>query len=221
MASSGTVREDQTGLSYLDRTYHKLERVLTIVGGVAILLLVFLAVRNILGRWLFNAPIDGYIDWVEQAMAFIAFGGLAYTQRLGGHIRMDIVVGLLKGRVLWCVELITTSIMFLLTLLLVYGSWLHFGRAFDFNSSLWSRDSSIDIDLPTWPAKLIVPIALSLLCLRLMLQMWGYCRAIYQNSEIPVAVPLVEDAAAAAMREAETVSSSIIDVEEPINKEVK
>lgn len=209
MASTSTVVEDDSKLSRLDALYFKLERFLTLVGGIVILLLVFLAVTNILGRWFFDKPIDGYIDWVEQAMAFMAFMGIAYTQRLGGHIRMDIVVGVLKGRVLWCVELISTIVMLILTLLLTYGSYLHFLRAYTIG------DSSLDIDLPTWPAKLIVPVAFLVLSLRLILQIWGYLRAIIHDSDIPVAVPLIESAATVAAREAATV------VVEAINENIK
>jgi TRAP-type mannitol/chloroaromatic compound transport system permease small subunit len=43
--------------------------------------------------------------------------------------------------------------------------------------ALFSRDSSIDIGLPLWPAKLVVPLAFTLLWLRLVLQLWGYGRA--------------------------------------------
>ena len=50
-----------------------------------------LAVAQILGRKLFNLPVTGFIDWVEQAMAILLLG-IAYCQRLGGHIRMDIVI---------------------------------------------------------------------------------------------------------------------------------
>ena len=34
--------------------------------------------------------------------------GLAFTQRDGGHIRMDIVIGKLRGRALWFAELLTS-----------------------------------------------------------------------------------------------------------------
>lgn len=207
MAASATVLQDTSKLSRIDRLYFKLEELLTLAGGVVILLLVFLAVTNVLGRWLFNAPISGYIDWVEQSMAFMAFLGIAYTQRLGGHIRMDIVVGMLKGRMLWVVELISTTMMFFLSLVLVYGSFLHFKRAYMIG------DSSIDIDLPIWPAKLVVPVALSILSLRLLLQMWAYVRAIKNGGDEPVAVPLIEDAATIAAREAATVASALIDSE--------
>ncbi len=199
MAGSHTVLQDDTLLSRADRVLFKLESVLTLAGGTVILLLVLLATTNVLGRWLFSMPISGYIDWVEQAMAFMAFLGISYTMREGGHIRMDILVGHVHGRLLWLVELISTLLMLTITLVLVYGSWLHFWRA-------WSiGDSSLDINLPIWPAKLVVPTALSILALRLLLQIWGYARGVIEGGNAPVAVPLIEDAAAVAAAEAESV----------------
>ena len=54
-------------------------------------------------------------------------------------------------------------------------------------------------------AKLVVPVALTVLALRLMLQIWGYARAFRENAEQPVGIPLIEDAAAVAAKEAESV----------------
>jgi TRAP-type C4-dicarboxylate transport system permease small subunit len=184
-------------LSRLDRALFKFESFLALVGGSLILALMFLAVAQILGRKFLNMPVLGFIDLVEQAMAVFAFMGIAYCQRLGGHIRMDIVVGALKGRALWLVEIIAVVFMLLLTMALTLGSWLHFKRAFD------NGDSSMDIGIPLWPAKLVVPLALSILVLRLLMQLWGYSRAFMENAERPVAVPLVESAAEQAAHEAD------------------
>ena len=101
MSGSSTVLEDNSLLSRLDRLFFKLESLLNLIGGLVIFLIVLLAVANILGRKLFDTPVSGYIDWTEQAMAFFAFFGIAYCQRLGGHIRMDIFVGSMRGRALW------------------------------------------------------------------------------------------------------------------------
>jgi TRAP-type C4-dicarboxylate transport system permease small subunit len=139
-------------------------------------------------------------------MPLIAIMGVSYTQRDGGHIRMDILVGRLRGRALWVAEFITTFLVLVLILLLIWGSWAHFQRSFDFAAPLWSRDSSIDIKLPIWPAKLIVPLAFSVLGLRLALQLWGYGRAIKSGTSEPIGVPLVEDAATVAAREAAAVT---------------
>jgi C4-dicarboxylate transporter DctQ subunit len=132
-------------------------------------------------------------------MAFFAFLGIAYTQREGGHIRMDILISHLHGRRLWFVEFFSTLLMLIVTLVLIYGSFLHFLRAYQIG------DSSLDIDLPTWPAKLVVPFAPTVLALRLVLQCWGYLRGVKEGGERPVAVPLIEDAAAVAAAEAESV----------------
>jgi TRAP-type C4-dicarboxylate transport system permease small subunit len=204
MSGSASVLTDNSSLSRADQLLHKLETLLTTVGGIIIFFLVFLATANILGRWLFSTPISGYIDWVEQSMAFFAFLGIAYTQRNGGHIRMDIVVSALHGRALWVTEFISTFLMFLLTLVLIYGSYLHFLRAYQLG------DSSLDINLPTWPAKLVVPVALSFLALRLLLQLWGYIRAIKRGGDTPVAVPLIEDAATIAANEAKSIAGDDI-----------
>jgi len=201
MAGTATILEDDSVLSRLDRIYFRFEVLLNLMGGLAIFLLVLLATTNVLGRFLFSLPIDGYVDWVEQAMAFIAFLGIAYTNRLGGHIRMDIVISRLHGRMLWMSELLSVVLMLGVTLVLIYGSYLHFWRAYDIG------DSSLDINLPTWPAKLVVPFALTVLALRLLLQLWGYARAVREGGDQPVAVPLIESAADVAAKEAEAVFS--------------
>lgn len=185
MSDGSTVLEDDSGYSLIDRSFHKFESALTLMGGIVIFLLVLLATTNILGRWFFNMPVNGFIDWVEQAMAFFAFLGISYTQREGGHIRMDIVISRVRGRALWVAELLSTLLIFGVTLILIYGSTLHFLRAYQIG------DSSIDIDLPTWPAKLVVPVALSILAIRLLLQCWGFARAIISGSDKPVGVPMI------------------------------
>ena len=206
MSISANVLEDDSLLSKLDRALFKVESYLALGGGLAVFSLMILAVVSVSGRNLANSPLPGYVDWIEQAMPRIAFIGVSYTQRLGGHIRMDLVVGHLRGRAQWIAELVSTFIMLLVMLLLVWGTWAHFLRAFDFNAPNWSRDSSLDIGLPLWPMKLVVPVAFAVLSLRLILQIWGYARAIRTGNSHPVAVPLIEDAATTAANEAATVS---------------
>ena len=203
MAGAASVLSDDSTLSRIDARLYGLERFMALLSGLAVFAMMLLAVASVGGRNFFGQPLPGYVDWIEQAMPLIAFMGIAYAQRDGGHIRMDIVVGTLKGRVLWAVELITTLFVLALMLLLVWGTWAHFERSFDFAAPLWSRDSSMDIALPLWPAKLLAPVAFSVLCLRLCLQVWGFTRALISGTDSPVAVPMVIDAATQARMEAE------------------
>ncbi len=206
MAGSSLVLSDDSFLSKIDRHLYRIEGVMALMSGLAVFSLMILAVVSVGGRNLLGSPLPGYVDWIEQAMPLIAFMGIAFTQRDGGHIRMDMVVGALRGRTLWLVELITTLAILLLMVLLVWGSWAHFARSFDFSAPLWSRDSSMDIALPLWPAKLLAPVAFGVLCLRLVLQVWAYGRAFIRNEETPVAVPMIANAAKQAAMEAEQVS---------------
>ena len=203
MASNASVLTDQSRLSRLDQQLHKWERLLALISGYAIFSLMVLAVISVSGRQFFNQPLPGYVDWIEQAMPLIAFMGISFTQRQGGHIRMDMLVGNLKGRLLWAFELLTTFAILTLVGFLLWGTWAHFERSFDFNAPWWSRDSSIDIGIPLWPAKLMVPVAFSILAIRLLIQVWGYTRALITGSLSPVAVPLIQDAEQQAKQEAE------------------
>ncbi len=203
MAGHATVLEDGSLLSRLDLRLQKLERLFALLSGLAVFALMVLAVVSVGGRNALNSPLPGYVDWIEQAMPLIAFLGVSFVQREGGHIRMDILIARLHGRALWLFELTSVLLILILMMALVWGSWAHFDRSFDFGAPLWSRDSSIDIGIPIWPAKLLAPLAFSVLCLRLVLQVWGYGRAFVMGLDRPVAVPLIQDAAAQAAAEAE------------------
>lgn len=203
MAGASTVLEDGSLLSRLDRHLAKLERFFALLSGIAVFSLMFLAAYSVGGRKFFGTPMAGYVDWIEMLMPLIAFMGIAYVQRDGGHIRMDIVIGQLKGRVLWVAELLSVVLILLLIVGLIWGSWAHFDRSFDFSRPLWSRDSTIDIGLPVWPSKILVPVAFSVLCLRLLIQIWAYGRAFVLGLERPVSVPLIQSVAEQAAQEAD------------------
>jgi len=199
MAATGNVRTDGSLLSRFDQNLFKLESFLNLLAGLITLGVMFVAVGNIVGRYL-GYPVPGYIDYMEQAVPAIAILGVAYCQRLGGHIRMDIVVGALKGRVLWFAEFLGVSFMLAITAVLIYGSWDHAYRAITLG------DSTVDINLPTWPTKILFPLLFLILSVRLTIHVVAYLRAMQTGESEPVAVPLIEDVAEQTKREAETVS---------------
>lgn len=208
MAGSAAVLEDSSLLSRLDRALLPIERFCAILSGIAIFSLMFLAVYSVLGRKFFASPMMGYVDYIEAAMPIIAIMGVSYVQRDGTHIRMDMLVGKLQGRMLWLFELISVLLMLVLIVALTWGAWDHFDRSFDCARPLCSRDSSIDVGIPIWPSKLVVPIAFGVLVLRLLIQAAGYGRAFVLGLEAPVAVPLNLSVAEQARLEAEALEGA-------------
>ena len=169
-------------LRQADAILSPVEDSLNLIAALAIFFLMFVGVAQILGRTLFDFAIYGYIDWIEQASSLFAFLGIAYAQRLGSHIGMDLTMGWRPSK-RWKIELFGVLVTFAIVTVLIYASFTNFLRA-------WSiGDSTMDIKLPTWPAKLMVPLALSVLWLRLSLQVCGYLRMIAHPDAEPVAVP--------------------------------
>lgn len=165
------------------------------IAALCIFGLMLLGVGQVLGRKLLNLPVSGYIDIVELVMAAFAFLGAAYCQRLGAHVRMEILLQRLKGRLLWIFEALTTAVALGVIGVIIVYAYDHFIRAYAFG------DSTIDIEIPLWPSKLVVPIALSILWLRLLLQLAAFLRLVRHPDARPIAVPQVSSIEQEAERE--------------------
>ena len=185
-------------LGAVDRAMHGVEKFTALISGFGIFGLMLIGVVQIFGRKLFNAPIFGYIDIVEIAMSALVFLGLAYTERLGGHIRMELFVSFLKGRWLWAFELLGVLVGLAIVAVLTYYSYTHAIRAYD------SGDTTIDAQYLLWPSKMIVSVSLGLLFLRLLVSLWGYVRLLADPAAEPIGVPELVDVEEQALRDAET-----------------
>jgi TRAP-type C4-dicarboxylate transport system permease small subunit len=183
-------------LGAVDRFVHRIEKFTALISGLGIFALMLLGVAHVLGRKFLDLPIFGYIDIVEIMMAFLVFLGLAYTERLGGHIRMELFVSFLKGRWLALFEIVGVVLGLAISGILLVYSWDHAMRA------LYLGDSSIDAQIPLWPSKLIVPVALAMLFIRLLVSLWAYLRVLIDPSKQMVGVAEVIDAEEQALREA-------------------
>ena len=134
MAGQVAIIEDSSLLSRLDIILLKLERFCALISGLTIFSLMFLAVYSVSGRKFFNAPLAGYVDYIEAALPVIAIMGVSYVQRDGSHIRMDIFVSLLKGRALWLFELLSILLILLLILYLIFRyvlAWIRYFNSLD------------------------------------------------------------------------------------------
>ena len=188
-----------SALSGIDRFFGRIEDAVTLFASAAIFILMLFVVCEVIGRYVFNRPIPGAIDWIEVYMAIFAFLPAAYAQRLGVHVRMELVIAKMRGRLLWGVECFAVCIGVIYCLIIIDKSWEHFLR------SIIDGDSTIDVQLQTWPGKLVVPVALTLLCIRLIIQVWGYGRLAFDPDKVPQAVPVIMDAAEHARAEIEEV----------------
>lgn len=170
-------------LARLDRWYAHIEDYLNYIAAAVIFAMMLFVCSEAFLRTAFNASIYGFLDLTELSMGAFAFLGAAYCQRLGGHIRMDLMIAQLRGRWLWGAEALATLVALVIIGLLVSGTFDHFLRAWRIG------DTTIDAELVTWPSKLLAPIGLSFLWIRLALNFVGFLRLVRDPDAVPVAVP--------------------------------
>lgn len=190
-------RDGTAVLTAAHRYWSRLEDGMNLIAAAAIFFLMFVGVFQIVGRTAFNTAIYGYIDYMEQASALFAFLGISYAQRVGAHVRMDLLLRGFSMRFMWAMELFAVLVALVIITVLIESTWENFLRAYQLG------DSTIDIKLPVWPTKLLVPFVLAVLWVRLVLQSADYVRLIRHPDAEPIAVPVIETIEVQAQNEIE------------------
>lgn len=171
-------------LDRLDRALQGVEFVTAVIGGVVIFGVMWIGVAEIVLRKVFNAPLYGQLDLIEQTMATYTLLTISYCYRKAGHIRVDLLVNHFKGRRKWLAEL-GASIAALGLIVVLLPGVLHF-----FENAYFIGDSTINTQWPTWPSKLIPVVGFSILALRIALEIWAYLRLVADPAAAPIAVPV-------------------------------
>ena len=136
---------------------------------------------------------------IRIAISIFAFLGVAFAQRMDAHIRMELLVANLRGRIKWTVEFIATFCAFIVIGILIYYSSLFAIDAYVIG------DSTMDYLFTTWPAKILVPIGFTIWFFRLFIELIGYLRlAINVNAE-PIYVPIIKTAEELASEEIKSI----------------
>jgi len=154
-----------SALRVMDGNIRHIEDWMNLASVFIIMFLMFFATTEIVGRYIFNTPVPGHVEIVELIMAGVVFFGIAYTQRVGGHVRMELfVTRVLKGRAYHIAEAITVTLsLFVYIFILIYT----------FKTALFCfhiGDNTAYLYWPTWPSKFAVPLGSFFLCIRFLIE---------------------------------------------------
>jgi TRAP-type C4-dicarboxylate transport system permease small subunit len=128
--------------------------------------LMFLGAGDVAARYLFNKPILGAMEASEVLMAGIILLAWAYTQRVGGHVKVDLIVSHYPPRA----QAITGLVMLFLSLLLfICIFWQSLLIAIQF----WKEQRVFQtLPGPSAPYHFFVPIGAFFLCLEFIIQIF-------------------------------------------------
>ncbi|MBW2146584.1 MAG: TRAP transporter small permease [Deltaproteobacteria bacterium] len=159
---------------YIEEVAASIETGMNFASVVLIMFLMFFATGEVAGRYIFNQPIPGHVEITEQLMAAVVFLGIAYTQRVGGHIRMELfMMRVIKGRMYHfaeCLTIFLSLVVYAVITIYSFKTAMH---------SLSVHDTTAYLYWPTWPSKLCISIGSFFLCVRFILQFFQHlCQAL-------------------------------------------
>ena len=142
-----------------------LEQVMLAASVLVVLFVMAFVCAEVLMRYAFNAPIPGHLEGSELLMPIIVFLAISYTQRVRGHVGMDLVIEALPTGLK---RIATVATLLISVFVCAILAWFSFKAA----HQLWLYDD-VTMTPPyfkTWPSGAAISIGYGLLAARMFLQ---------------------------------------------------
>jgi TRAP-type C4-dicarboxylate transport system permease small subunit len=152
-------------MSLLLRLLGRVIDVTTIVGAFAVALMMVHIATDVVAKYIFGVPMPGTITFVSNYyMIIVAFLPLAFTERMNGHISVEVLVehfphGLQRWLSVFAM-LISASILAFMT----WQSFIDAERA----RAIGTFEIEQDLKLLIWPARYLLPFSCGLMTLTLV-----------------------------------------------------
>jgi TRAP-type mannitol/chloroaromatic compound transport system permease small subunit len=154
-------REESSTLSNWTTGLDKVIHIFGAVCAALILTIMILTTVDVIGRYIIGSPLKGSVEISEILFLSAVYLGLSYTHLFREHVGVDLLISHFSKRT----RLFLETFMLLLALL-TYGvlAWRGGG-------ALWSSIETGEyrwglISIPLWPARLMIPLGVSALCLK-------------------------------------------------------
>ncbi len=139
----------------------KVIRIFGAVGAALILTIMILTTVDVIGRYIIGSPLKGSVEISEILFLSAVYLGLSYTHLFREHVGVDLFISRLSKKTRLSLE----TLMLLLALL-TYGvlAWRGggaFWASLETGEYRWGL-----ISIPLWPARLMIPLGVSALCLK-------------------------------------------------------
>jgi TRAP-type C4-dicarboxylate transport system permease small subunit len=145
-------------LSLLDKIVARITAGFAIAGATLIGVLAILMVSDVVGRP-FGFPVLGIVELAAQTVVISAFLTIPFVMRKGGHIRATVLVSKLPESVRRILEILAFLIGITVFVLLALTSLESFLE--DFAAGSYEGEGALRV--PTWPARLTIFLASSLM----------------------------------------------------------
>lgn len=182
-AAEGSAR-DATSAGPVRSTIHALSTAFGVLAALLVMAIMFSTAADVASRQLTGSSIAGVVEYSEVLMVGLIFLGLAYAQRTGAHIGVDLVTERMPARVAHAVRSVGLVIAIAIVAIMAWETLEVALRSFE------SREFRFGlVQVPIWPARLLIPIGLTSLLLELAVTLCDEVVAFRRRSPVTRAVP--------------------------------
>ena len=149
----------------------RLAGVAALLTGFATLAIVLLISYDVAIRYFFNQP-QVFVDEVASFLeVLVVFGGAAYTFRVGGHVRVDLVTGRIRPAARAWLRVVTLALGIVFLAVVIWVTTQSGITAFRYG-----RVSAVML-YPLWLPMLFIPAGLALMALAMLAALARQARA--------------------------------------------
>ena len=157
---------------WIDRSLDWVLSSMATLSGVILFFMMFLVVANTMSRKFFNAPIFGAFEVTQSLLTLAIFLSIAYTQREGGHINVDVLSRHFSKGAQSVMQLIAPLFGVVCFVWATYANWIFAYESYLTNEQEWGA-----ITYPIWPVKMAMCAGLGLLAIQFFADFLKHLRA--------------------------------------------
>ncbi|MSP90014.1 MAG: TRAP transporter small permease [Alphaproteobacteria bacterium] len=139
-------------------------RICATLSGIALLIMAFIGVSDIVGIHLFGQPVPGVVELTSSLMVISIFFGLPITEARGKNVRVEILIDRAPASVQRILGVISRLTMVALFGLIAWFGWQSFVRSVVTNEFAQGL-----IEVPYWPSRLALVIGAVLVAVQALL----------------------------------------------------
>lgn len=132
---------------------------LAYLGSLSLFGMMGITAADVIGRYLFNAPIVGAFELTQFMVLVLIFSFLPYTQSQKGHVYVDLLISILPAGVRKAVNIFNHSVCVLLMALI---TWMGLMRAFEM---MEYGEATANLGIPYYPFVFYLVVGCLAMCI--------------------------------------------------------
>lgn len=153
-------------LSVIAGNLLKVTRGMTLLGGIAVVVLCLYTTADVAGRYTLNSPLPATFELAVILMVFIVFWGIAQVQARGGHMRLEFLWRRFGPRGQGILDVFASLVGLFMFAIITWQAWVWFVEAWitgEQMEGIWG--------IPYTPARLGLTIGAFCLCLQYIIDL--------------------------------------------------